>query len=71
MKERSAHFQGGSQSGAATEEATLTGEGDPGTSVLGASHDRAGVEDLRKQLRMETLLRKRAERALAQHKRII
>ncbi|CAJ1069964.1 hypothetical protein AALO_G00089630%2C partial [Xyrichtys novacula] len=52
------------QSGAASEEATVTGASVPGT-----SDDRATVDDLREQLRIETLQRKRAERTLKQQKK--
>lgn len=61
---------GASQSGVSYEEASLPGSGAPGTRLPRASCDRAHVEDLMRQLRRERLLRKRAERALVNQKRI-
>ena len=61
---------GASQSGVSIEEASLPGSGAPGTRLPRASCDRAQVESLMRQLRMEKLLRRRAERALVKEKRI-
>ncbi|KAK0133556.1 THAP domain-containing protein 2 [Merluccius polli] len=63
---------GASQSRAGVQVATLTGTGTslPGTSVPGASHDRASVEDLLRELKKEKNMRIKAERALARQKKI-
>ncbi|CAM4689414.1 unnamed protein product [Leuciscus chuanchicus] len=59
---------GASQSGASSEETALPGPVAPETRLPGT--DRATVEDLIRQLKLEKLMRRRAERALAQQKRI-
>lgn len=57
-----------SQSGTSSEETALPGPVAPETRLPGT--DRVTVEDLIRQLKLEKLMRRRAERALAQQKRI-
>lgn len=59
---------GASQSEVSNEEASLPGSGAPGSRLPRASYDWAHMEDLMRQLRMERLLRRRAERALVKQK---
>lgn len=61
---------GATQPGASVPGASQSGATHPGASVPGASHDRASVEDLLRELKKERCMRIKAERAVAQQKRL-